>query len=255
MTSPRKTILGVFAHPDDESMGTGATFAKYAAAGHRVCFITATDGGAGRLYKERPRDNRKLREMRRAETETAAKILGADFLGFLGWEDGRLADLNILDVEHEIVKMIRREKPDVIITFHGSGISYHPDHRVLALACKGAFLGSGKAAWYLDEEVARLAPHSPSKLYYYTALRSRVEQINWPRTTYTSPDSEVTTLIDTRDTADIKWKAIQAHETQRDGPPFKTMYDAGLFEVEGFVRVFPSWRPGDGQETDLLEGL
>ena len=46
MTS-KLSLLAVFAHPDDESMGPGATLAKYAAAGHRVAFITATDGGAG----------------------------------------------------------------------------------------------------------------------------------------------------------------------------------------------------------------
>ena len=64
----KKAILGVFAHPDDESMGPGGAFAKYAAAGHRVAFVTATDGGAGRLYDTRPEDNSKLRNLRRAET-------------------------------------------------------------------------------------------------------------------------------------------------------------------------------------------
>lgn len=255
MTSDNKTILGVFAHPDDESMGTGATFAKYAAAGHRVCFVTATDGGAGRLHKERPTDNTELRKLRRQETVAAAEILGVEFLGFMGWEDQDLENLNILDIEREIVKIIRREKADVIITFHGSGISYHPDHRVMALACKGAFLGAGDAAWYLEEDLAKLPPYRPAKLYYYTSLRSRIEKIEWPRKVYVSADEEISTLIDTKDTADVKWRAIQAHDTQRDGPPFKAMYDAGLFEVEGFVRVFPSWRPGDPQESDLLEGL
>ena len=46
MVFHKRTILGIFAHPDDESMGPGATLAKYAAAGHRVAFTTATDGGA-----------------------------------------------------------------------------------------------------------------------------------------------------------------------------------------------------------------
>ena len=57
MNRTPKTILGVFAHPDDESMWPGGTLAKYAAAGHKVKFIAATDGGAGRLYQERPADN------------------------------------------------------------------------------------------------------------------------------------------------------------------------------------------------------
>lgn len=255
MAPKKKTILGVFSHPDDESMGPGGTFAKYAAAGHRVCFISATDGGAGRLYEERPQDNTELRKLRRRETAEAAKILGIEFLGFLGWHDQGLVDVNVLDVEQEIVKVIRQVKADVIVTFHGSGISYHPDHRVISMACQAAFLGAGDAAWYRDAGVNKPRPYKPSKLYYYTALRSRIEKIHWPRETYTSVDDDVTTLIDTTATADIKWAAIRAHDTQSFGPPFKNMYDAGLFEVEGFVRIFPSWRPGETLEHDLLAGM
>jgi LmbE family N-acetylglucosaminyl deacetylase len=251
----RKTILGVFAHPDDESMGPGATFAKYAAAGQRVAFVTATDGGAGRLFDKRPTDNTELRRIRRAETARAAEILGIEFLGFLGWHDGDLKNLNVLDIEIEIAKIIRREKPDVLITFHGSGISYHPDHRVLALALNGAFMGSARRLWYREGDVDSLPPHQPSKLYHYTIMKSALEGLDWPREVYASPDAEVTTRIDTKAWADTRWEAIRAHESQRDGPPFAIAYQARMFESEGFVRVFPSWRPGEPLETDLLAGL
>ena len=110
MSQTKKTILGVFAHPDDESMGPGGTLAKYAAEGHTVKFISATDGGAGRLYEERPADNKALRDARRQETIAAAGILGVECLGFLGWEDGKLAGLDILDVELRIAELIRRRK-------------------------------------------------------------------------------------------------------------------------------------------------
>ncbi|MFQ5511839.1 MAG: PIG-L deacetylase family protein [Candidatus Krumholzibacteriia bacterium] len=254
MPANKKTILGVFAHPDDESMGPGGTLARYAAAGHRVGFALATDGGAGRLYKERPEDNTELRRLRRAETAAAAKILGIEFLGFFGWHDGDLENINVLEVEKKIAHLIRREKPDVVVTFHGSGISYHADHRVIALALAGAFLGCARERWYADAELGALPPHRTSKLYHYTAMEA-IRRANWPRDIYYSPDDEVTTIIDTRDTADTKWRAIQAHDTQRDGPPFKELYDAGVFEKEAFVRVFPSWPPGAARETDLLAGL
>jgi LmbE family N-acetylglucosaminyl deacetylase len=250
-----KTILGVFAHPDDESMGPGATFAKYAAAGHRVAFVAATDGGAGRLYEERPSDQSELRRLRRQETFAAANVLGIEFLGFLDWHDRDLENMNVLDIEIEVAKIIRREKPDVLVTFHGSGISYHPDHRVLAMALNAACLGSARAGWYRDTSLEALPPHRTSKLYHYTILKSFLSRVDWRREAYASPDDEVTTLIDTREWADAKWKAIQAHDTQRSGPPFEQAYRADIFEREGFVRVFPSWQPGDRQETDLLEGL
>lgn len=255
MTSKKKTILGVFAHPDDESMGPGASLAKYAAAGHRVAFVTATDGGAGRLYKERPDDNTELRRLRREETIKAAEILGIEFLGIMDYDDQDLVNENILEIEHRIVKVIRNEKPHVLITFHASGISYHPDHRIMAMALQSALHGSARAGWYTDPDVEALPPHRASKLYHYTLIQSLLKDIDWPRTRYESPDDEITTIIDTRDTADVKWRAIQAHDTQRDGPPFKRLYEAGVFEKEGFVRVLPSWQPGQELETDLLGGI
>jgi LmbE family N-acetylglucosaminyl deacetylase len=250
-----KTILGVFAHPDDESMGPGATLAKYAALRHRVAFVAATDGGAGRLYKERPADNSELRRLRRQETAAAASVLGIECLGFLGWEDRKLENTSILEIETEIAAIIRREKPDVVLTFHGSGISFHPDHRVLAMAVTGAFMGSSRKGWYRDARVESLEPHAAKKLYHYTAMKSQLERANWRREVYPAPDDEVTTIIDTRPWADTKWHAIQAHDTQRDGPPWQFAYEAGLFESEGFVRVLPSWQPGERRETDLLAGL
>ena len=253
--STRKTILGVFAHPDDESMGPGGTLATYAAAGHRVAFVTATDGGAGRLYKERPQDNTTLRETRRRETAEAARILGVEFLGFLDWQDGHLENMNVLGIEEEFARIIRREKPDVLITFHGSGISYHPDHRVVATALAGAFIGSPWPSWYRDAELAALEPYRPSKLYHYVPMRSMIGRVDWPREIYAACDDEISAVIDTRGVADTRWRAIQAHDSQRDGPPFKVMYDAGVFDKEAFVRVFPSWVPGDKVESDLLEGI
>ncbi len=255
MNRTPKTILGVFAHPDDESMGPGGTLARYAAAGHKVKFISATDGGAGRLYQERPSDNTSLRESRRQETVDAAGILGIECLGFMGWEDGKLSELDILDVEVKIAELIRKEKPDVLITFHASGISYHADHRVIALALMGAFYGAGRRGWYMDPVVESLPPHTPSKLYSFTLVRSQIERVEWPRVIYASPEDEITTVIDTSGTADVKWRAIQAHKTQQNGPPFETLYDAGVFDEESFVRIFPTPCPGDSVEEDLLSGL
>lgn len=255
MTASRKNILGIFAHPDDESMGPGGSLAKYAAAGHRVAFVTATDGGAGRLFVDRPADTAALREIRRSETAEAGHILGIEFLGFLGWDDGRLEHSSVLDLETAIAGIIRRETPDVIITFHGSGISHHPDHRVVALAVQGAFLGAARAGWYADAGVEALSPYRTAKLYYYTVRRAAIAKVGWPRTVYASPDDEITTVVDTRETADVRWRAIQAHESQRDGPPFERLYEAGVFAEECYVRVFPSWRTGDPVESDLLEGL
>jgi LmbE family N-acetylglucosaminyl deacetylase len=252
-----RTILGVFAHPDDESMGPGATLAKYARLGHRVAVVTATEGGAGRLFRERPPDEAgraELRRIRREETRRAAEILGAEHLGFLGWEDGRLRERDVLEMEEAVVGWLRRVRPDVVITFHPSGISYHPDHRALTLATIGAFLGSGDADWYRDGP-ATPEPHRPARLYAWVPNRAAPYWKDWPRRVYAAPPEEITTIIDTAATADVKWQAVEAHASQGDGPPFRQLHEAGAFREEYFVRLFPAHPPGAAKETDLLEGL
>lgn len=255
--SSRRFILGVFSHPDDESMGPGGTLAKYAAQGHRVAFVTATDGGAGRLHEARPDEDTgrtRLKTIRRSEALRAAEILGIESLGFWGWDDGALAQRNLLEVEEKIVDLLRREHPDVVMTFHGSGISYHPDHRVITMATIAAFMGSGRKNWYRNRDLAELPPYSASKLYAYVPMAGAPYWENWPREIYRADVSEITTRIDTKKTADTKWKAIQAHDTQKNGPPFLQLYEAGAFNEETFVRIFPSPRPGE-KESDLLAGL
>jgi LmbE family N-acetylglucosaminyl deacetylase len=255
---PVRTILGVFAHPDDESMGPGGTLARYAAAGHRCLVATATAGDAGRHFADRPEHDggrKRLAAIREQETVRACEILGVTHLGFWGWKDGRLSDHDVLEVEQRIVAILRRERPDVVITFHGSGISFHPDHRVITLATMGAFLGSGRPEWYASGEGAPLPPHAPAKLYGYTVDGAAGFRVDWPRHTYGSPPEEITTVIDTREWADVRWKAIEAHESQRDGPPFWKLYEAGAFETECYVRIFPSPRAGEPRETDLLANL
>ncbi len=251
----QKTILGIFAHPDDESMGPGGTLSKYASLGHRVACVTATDGGAGRLFEERPADNGELKAIRRRETTAAAEVLGIESLGFLGWEDGRLAEMDILAITETFATIIRRVKPDVVMTFHGAGISRHPDHRIVTMALTDAFIGSGLVGYFGEGKVEMLPPHTPSKLYHMTVDDARLREVDWPREVYASTHDEITTIIDTTAFADTKWAAIEAHASQQAGPPFRELYDAGIFNQEFFVRVLPSFEDGDGREDDLLAGL
>ena len=67
------TILAFHAHPDDESVSTGVTLAKYADEGHRVVVVTATDGSAGEIHNyENPEELfPKLAEMRKEEWLTS----------------------------------------------------------------------------------------------------------------------------------------------------------------------------------------
>ena len=156
----------------------------------------------------------------------------------------------MLELELEFAALFRREKPDVVVTFHGSGISYHPDHRVVYLA----------APEDLEQVRAERSPlieltYNWDGEVYQVPPRESEAYADWPREIYSAPPDEITTIVDTEATADTKWEAIQAHDTQQYGPPFRLLYEGGAFRHESFVRVFPSPRPGEKPETDLLEGL
>ena len=83
------TILAFHAHPDDESVSTGVTLAKYADEGHRVVVVTATDGSAGEIHNyENPEELfPKLAEMRKEELEKSLDALGVKEYEWLGYKD------------------------------------------------------------------------------------------------------------------------------------------------------------------------
>ena len=115
------TILFLHAHPDDECLISGGTIAKYAAAGHRLVLITATDGQHG----ERPADIATPAELlarRRDELAASCKILGVaryEWLGYAdsgmtGWPqndaDGAFIRSHVDEAAARLVRIIKEEQ-------------------------------------------------------------------------------------------------------------------------------------------------
>ncbi len=101
-----KSILAFHAHPDDESVSTGVTLAKYAAEGHRVVVATATDGSAGEIHNyDNPEELfPKLAEMRRKELEASLEALGVKEYEWMGFKDsgmmGIILRVNVWELLH-----------------------------------------------------------------------------------------------------------------------------------------------------------
>src|ERR1044072_1222465 len=108
----------VLAHPDDESLGTGGTLAKYAAGGGDTFVRTATRGERGRFGDggERPCTD-VGGATREAELRAAAKELGVSEVTILGFPDGALDAVNAATVQDAVAEQLRRVRPDVVITF------------------------------------------------------------------------------------------------------------------------------------------
>ena len=130
LISPLERVLVVISHPDDAEFGAGPTIAHLAASGARVDYVVTTDGSKG--TEDLGTTPEQLSAMRMAEQRAAADILGVTEIVHLGYPDGYLTPS--LDLRRDIVRQIRRFRPDLVITQnptrrldHNPFIG-HPDH-------------------------------------------------------------------------------------------------------------------------------
>lgn len=135
--SAEASALVVAPHPDDETIGCGATVARKRAAGTEVHLITVADGaGSHRSDALAPGQ---LASIRSGELRDACRILGlsdADTLQ-LAIADETVAD-HVADVAQRIGEAIHRHRPDEVLVC--SALDWHPDHKACSEAARTAVL-------------------------------------------------------------------------------------------------------------------
>jgi LmbE family N-acetylglucosaminyl deacetylase len=118
-------LMYIAAHPDDETLGVGGTLAKYSREGVETFVVTATQGEAGRygLSAERP-PAETIGRARECEERAAAQILGVQRVWFLDCRDGQVDQVDSCSVVRDIVALIRRVRPQVLVTLppYGSDV-------------------------------------------------------------------------------------------------------------------------------------
>ena len=158
--SRRRNILVILAHPDDPEFFCGGTLARWARAGHQIeyCLLTCGDKGYNDTTTPEHMSSDELCAIRHREQREAASVIGVREVHFLDRPDGYLvADL---DLRREIVRIIRRMKPDILVTcdpqtlFAAYGIN-HPDHRAAGQAVLDAVFPAAGNAAYFPELLAR----------------------------------------------------------------------------------------------------
>lgn len=156
--------MTVHAHPDDEASKGAGTVARYHAAGVRTVLVTCTGGEEGDILNpamERPEVRERLPEIRREELATAARIIGYDEVVLLGYRDSGMPESPSNDDPRsfamapldeavgKLVAVIRRERPDVIITYPQDQSGYpHPDHLRVNEISEIAFDAAGDPSRY-----------------------------------------------------------------------------------------------------------
>jgi LmbE family N-acetylglucosaminyl deacetylase len=261
-------LMGVLAHPDDESLGIGGTLAKYASEGVETYLVTATRGERGRFGDsgEKPPPE-VVGRVREAELREAAKVLGVREVSFLDYLDADLDKLNVTEAIEKIAGHIRRVKPHVVITFGPEGAYGHPDHIAISQLTTAAIVAA--AGEMGPAGVSE--PHRVSKLYYIewsgakwdayqTAFRGLISKVDGiERKSSPWPDWVLTTVIDTSECRSTVWKAVSCHKTQMSiYKNLENLSDENLNEIWGtqeFYRAFSLVNGGRSRESDLFEGL
>jgi LmbE family N-acetylglucosaminyl deacetylase len=179
-----KRLLGIFAHPDDEGVMSGALL-QYSTSGAETGLICATRGEVGEIADPTLATPENLGEVREGEMRAAAEVLGVHNLWFLDYRDSgmagtpenqdprSLAQASAAQVVGKLVGIIRQFRPQVTVTFDETGAYGHPDHIAIYRHTTSAFYAAADAAQYPE-----LGPeHMVSKLYYSAFPRSFVRQI------------------------------------------------------------------------------
>jgi LmbE family N-acetylglucosaminyl deacetylase len=208
-----RTILGVWAHPDDEAFLSAAFMAQAVRAGHRVVVATATRGEDGTSDPERfPPEV--LGPIREAELASSLEVLGVAEHRWLG---GRLQDGTLdavpADVGRDLVTQVLRDvRPDLIVTFGPDGLTGHDDHRAVSRWTTDAWHAEGCPGdlWY--------AALTQSFLDRWGALCDEMGVWMSPEPPAPVTDAAVVHIqsCDT-DLAARKLAALQAHHTQTSG--------------------------------------
>lgn len=124
------TILGVWAHPDDETYLAGGVMAAARAMGQPVACVTATAGEHG-TDDPRTWPPERLHVQRRRELANALAILDVQDHAWLGFSDGACLDVEPEQAISALVPIVRRVRPDTVLTFGPDGLTGHDDHRAV----------------------------------------------------------------------------------------------------------------------------
>ncbi len=267
----KNSLLAVFAHPDDEAFSTGGSLARYTGEGIETYLVCATRGEAGEISDPDLATPETLGEVREGELRCAAETIGVAELIFLDYRDSGMdgtpenqdprAYINAPadEVIQKLVGIMRRLKPQVVVTFEPYGGYGHPDHIAIHKHTVAAFSAAADPQWHPE-----LGPAWQAQRLYYTAIprsffiemrsqmqaldmdTSDLERFDDPRIGW--PDELVNVIVDVANTVDAKWEALNCHRTQfGPGNLFRRLPDdkvKQLMKREYFALAWPEPQPG-----------
>ncbi|MBI2097199.1 MAG: PIG-L family deacetylase [Candidatus Sungbacteria bacterium] len=193
-----KTVVCIFAHPDDEAFGPGGTIAKLARK-NRVYIISATKGEAGK--EKGRRGSKNLHKIRADELLASAKILGVQKVFFLGFKDGELSNNLYHKLARRLERILVRLKPHALLTYEPRGISGHLDHVAVSMVVSYVF----ERLPFVKKLMQLCIPENRARMMHKRYF------IHFPPG---YKKSEIDLVVNVRDTWDTKVRAMLQHQSQ-----------------------------------------
>jgi LmbE family N-acetylglucosaminyl deacetylase len=171
-------------------------------------------------------------------------------------------------VVSDIVRHVRRFRPDVVVTFGPDGAYGHPDHIAISQFTTAAIVAAADSSF---DATGAVKPHVVSKLYYLAwpastwaayehAIQKLVSSVDGVERQATPwPEWAITTVIDTRSFWPTVWRAVSCHASQVSGyerlKDLSPEHHEALWGSQSFYRAFSNVNGGGVRETDLFEGI
>lgn len=254
----KKSLLALFAHPDDEAFTCGGSLAQFAATGVDVTLVCATRGEVGEISDPALATSDTLGLVRDGELRCACEKLGINAPIFLGYRDSGMVDtpdnkdprafMNIPadSVMPTLVGLIRRLKPQILITFDPNGGYGHPDHIAIHTHAMNAFHIAADPNQYPDQGT----PWQVDRLYYvvlpqsfFTDVGNQLEAAGLDTSEFDRfresgagwPDEGVDLVRNVSELAAIKWEALNCHQTQLNpNSPFNKIPEDAMQKIASY---------------------
>lgn len=275
-------LMAVYAHPDDEVFGVGGTMGHYAEQGIRTILVCATRGEVGEISDPALATPETLPQVREQELRCSAEALGVSDVVFLDYRDSGMVNTEpnkdpraFINADPQeaigkLVRLIRQEKPQVVITFEPFGGYGHPDHIAVSKWTTAAFQAASDASQYPDAG----EPWKPGRLFY-SAIPSTffLEIRDWMESTGQDtsqmprfdelpdrfPDEKITTVVDVSAYAKRKQQAAKCHATQWSEESFFMRVPEDIMgrmvSREHFALISPNEEVDKAPKSDLFAGL
>ncbi|MFQ6049610.1 MAG: PIG-L deacetylase family protein [Candidatus Paceibacterales bacterium] len=215
----KNKILAISAHPDDLDFACAGTTAKLVKEGNEVFYLIVSDGSKG-TRKVKFSQN-KLTKIRKKEQKKAAKVLGVKKVFFLGLMNGEIE--NTKSLRKELVKIIRRMKPDIIFSFDPGNLSFdniyrfHRDHRQVAEAVFDAIYPAVHNSAFFPELLKKgYKPYRIKEIWFFATA---------------NPNK----FVDITKTIEKKIEALSCHQSQ-------------IFDIKEIAKRIKNWAKKAGRK-------